>query len=471
MSIVSWQFAAFVVIALLVYYGLPHRLQNIWLLIVSCVFYAWLRWPLIFALAFLVIANLLIARRLAAGQSHRVIWLWSGITLNILVLVVFKYFGFFKPGFEAALGGMVDQRALKLIVPIGLSFTVLQTISFLVDIYRGQLDHLPGFMDLALYVAYFPKLVSGPIERARTFLPKLAAPRMVDNETLARSFSLVMVGLFRKIVIANQLALMIPSSQFRSPLTASRTGLVSAIYLLAYGFTILNDFAGYTCIVRGVSGFFGIELSPNFLTPYFSRSFTEFWNQWHISLSEWLRDYIYFPLTRAFLRRNINPRFALTLVVPPMVTMIISGLWHNVSLTLLVWGGLHGLYLAIERIISAYAPPRQTRRQPLVWQIVSGVSVFVLVNLAWIPFHAKNLGAVQDYLESLARPGMARAALPVLNFIAISLLLDVLQRRTHNELFFLKWPHAAQVALLTAVCLLLVVMSGQTLPPFIYQGF
>jgi D-alanyl-lipoteichoic acid acyltransferase DltB (MBOAT superfamily) len=245
----------------------------------------------------------------------------------------------------------------------------------------------------------------------------------------------------------------------------------SVIYVLAFGFYLFNDFAGYTSIVRGVSGLLGIELSANFLTPYFSRSFTEFWNQWHITLSEWLRDYIYFPLTRFFLRHNSNPRFVLTLVIPPLVTMLVSGMWHGLTLTLLLWGGLHGLALVIERVLLAFRAPRRPDQYPVFQQILSGAFVFGVVMLAWIPFTVTGPIRLRNYLESIARPGLSTDALPVFNFIIFSLVIDIFQNRTKDELFFLKWPMPAQVALLTATCLLLVLMSTAVIPEFVYQGF
>ena len=474
MIIVSWQFFIFVLAVLAVYYLLPPRAQLVWLLLASCVFYAWLGWGLILALGFLVGFNFLIGLQLSRPAPCRRLWLWLGIALNIVMLAAFKYFDFFEPQVAAALAGLnirVDEAALAVLTPVGLSFTVLQTISYLVDVSRGQLSAMPALLDFALYVAYFPKLTSGPIERARTFLPRLANPRVVDNDMLTRSFGLVMLGLFRKVVIADQLKTQIPANLFTQPLLAVRHGPDAILYLVAYGFYLFNDFAGYTAIVRGVSGFFGIELSPNFLTPFFSRDFTEFWNQWHISLSEWLRDYIYFPVTRFFLRRNANPRFVLTLVVPPMVTMLVSGLWHNASLPLLVWGALHGVYLTVERVWSAFRPVRRPGQRPLALQILSGALVFVLVTIAWIPFNVTGLVRGRAYIQAMLQPGALKDSLPVIVFIALGLLLDGLQRVSAQELFFLKWPKPAQAALLTAAGLVLIMMAAQTTPYFVYQNF
>jgi alginate O-acetyltransferase complex protein AlgI len=204
------------------------------------------------------------------------------------------------------LGIPTQAGGLQILVPLGLSFYVLQTISYLVDVYRGQLKAERNWMNFALYLAYFPKIIAGPIERARSFLPKLAPARIVDNSMISRGVSLIFVGMVRKLLIADTLTAFILPDVFEVPAKYTPPELIG--WLVIYAFALYNDFAGYTDIVRGISGLFGIELSSNFRVPYFSRNFTEFWSRWHITLSEWLRDYIYFPLSRALGRRNPGRR-------------------------------------------------------------------------------------------------------------------------------------------------------------------
>jgi len=189
----------------------------------------------------------------------------------------------------------------------------------------------PDVVHFALYLAYFPKLLAGPIERARSFLPRLTAAGDVTNDVLARSATLIVIGIGRKLLIADPLFSRIPAEVTVDPLQYPAPRLL--VWLVAYAFALYNDFAGYTDIVRGVSGLFGIELSRNFAAPFFSRNFTELWTRWHITLSSWLRDYIYFPLSRALVRRNPNATHFVTLFVPPMVTMLVSGLWHGPECT------------------------------------------------------------------------------------------------------------------------------------------
>ena len=260
-------------------------------------------------------------------------------------------------------------------------------------------------------MAYFPKLLSGPIERARTFLPKLAAQRIVDNDVLARSFALIVIGVVRKVVFADTLFTMLPARLWKEPERFSSPELI--VYLIVYAFALYNDFAGYTGVVRGVSGLFGIELAPNFNIPYFSRNLSEFWNRWHITLSQWLRDYIYFPTSRALLRRNPSLTNVPNIFLPPLLTMLASGLWHGTGWGMLLWGALHGVYLIVERLLSLWRPAGPPHLQPRWRQGLATTLVFVLVMLAWVPFRASELS---DHAGLLAgdgqsiRPGFAHRA-------------------------------------------------------------
>jgi hypothetical protein len=210
--------------------------------------------------------------------------------------VFFRSVNFYLPEFISLadrLGLPISEHSFKFILPVGLAYYTLQNISYLVDVRHKQIAASVDFIDFALYLAYFPKLLSGPIERARTFLPQLANPRRVDNETLARSFTLIIVGLLRKLLIASLFSGILFWNAFETPALYTAPELIG--WIVIYGLFLYNDFAGYTSIVRGISGLFGIQLSHNFKQPYFARNLTEFWNNWHISLSHWLRDYIFFP--------------------------------------------------------------------------------------------------------------------------------------------------------------------------------
>ncbi len=476
MNITSIHFFLFIILVLGVYYFLPRRPQNYWLLLASYAFVVTWDWQFAIALGAITTVNYLIALRLRINDQGRRGWLWTGIGFNLLALVFFRVASFFVPQLESWLGSLgisTQAGGLQILIPLGLSYYVLQNISYLVDVYRGQLKAESDLVDFALYLAYFPKLVAGPIERARTFLPKLAQPRVVDNQMLARSIVLIFVGVTRKMLIADILTASFLSDVFELP--SKYNPLELTFWLLIYAFALYNDFAGYTDIVRGVSSFFGIELSANFQTPYFSRNFTEFWKRWHITLSEWLRDYIYFPISRVLRRGNPSIQKATNLILPPMITMLVSGLWHGLSLHMLVWGGLHGLYQIVERIPLLWRPVVPPQNQPLWRQWLGMGIVFTFVVLAWVPLRWELPATFELWgvLLNFSHIGLGyRRLLLVLPILFGSLLIDLLQYRNDDEFVFLKWHPLAQAACMAVILLFVFIATGGDFAqPFVYQAF
>lgn len=476
MLITSINFVLFASLTLAVYYLLPRRPQNVWLLFVSYIFVV--SWDSKFAavLGMVTTVNFLIALRLRINDQGQRGLLWLGIGFNVLALVFFRAAGFFLPQLEAKLGslGLFTQTGgLQVLIPLGLSYYVLQAISYLVDVYRGQLKAESDFVDFALYLGYFPKLIAGPIERARTFLPRLAQPRLVDNQVIAKSTMLIFVGLGRKLLIADTLNASFLPDVFEFPARYNPTELI--IWLIIYAFALYNDFAGYTDIVRGISGLFGIELSPNFHAPYFSRNFTEFWKRWHITLSEWLRDYVYFPLSRILSRASPSHRNLANFVLPPLLTMLVSGMWHGFSLNMIIWGGLHGIYQIAERIPSLWRPIVPPQNLPVWKQSLGTVVVFSFVILAWVPFHWE-LPAAFDSWEALLNWSdisiRYRRLFLIWPIVLGSLLLDWYQYHSRDEFIFLKWSPLAKAACMAIVLFwLFIVTGGDFEQPFIYQAF
>ena len=477
MTTTSAAFAGFTLIVLLIYYLLPLRGQNVWLLLASYLFIITWAWPFAVVLFAMTLVNYLLGRRLGAqpGQQRRLLWL--GIAFNVIALLHFKNAAFYVPQLQAWVARLIpvpQTPALQFLLPLGVSYYTLQAISYLVDVSRGLLPASASLVDFSLYMAYFPKLVAGPIERARSFLPKLAQPRLVDNALLARSLTLIVVGLVRKIVLADPLTSMIPATAFSQAGRYSAPEL--AFYLLAYGFALYNDFAGYTSIARGVSGLFGIELAPNFLQPYFARTVTEFWNRWHISLSQWLRDYIYCPLSRALARRYPNRQHVVNLVLPPLVTLLASAAWHATWLhrAVLLWGLLHAAYLVGERLLSLKRPLPPPDRWRRYQQWLGVLIVFSLVTLAWVPFR-EGSGLADTFLvwrRLLDLHGWVTPDLRILILVVPSLWLDWQQWRRQDETFMLSWPLLARSgALALALIAITISLSPNGGAPFVYQGF
>lgn len=477
MQITSFHFLLFTLGILAIYHLLPHRAQNIWLLLASYAFYISWSWEFALLLFAVTIFHFELAKRLRKDSQGKPVLLWLGVGMNIVLFMIFKASSFYFHRLIAIfeqMGIYSGLSGLQIIIPLGLSYYVLQNISYLVDVYRGQISPTARFVDFSLYLAYFPKMVSGPIERAQTFLPMLANSRLVNNQVLVRSLILILVGLTRKLLIANVLFAYLPWQDLMSNL-----GIFSKIELICwlaiYSFGLYNDFAGYTSIVRGVSGLFGIELSPNFKTPYFSRSFTEFWNRWHITLSHWLRDYIFFPVNR-ILARRFNMRNAWqALIIPPMITMLASGFWHGPNWQMLLWGGIHGLYLVIERLLTLKQEPRSEHQGANLRGSLSSLIVFLLVSLAWVPFAMRIPNTLnlwqQLWVGEFFSLNDNRLIFPLVMLIP-SVWLDWAQHNKLEETFFLRQNYVVQAAMLaTVIIFILVVTSSGAGQPFIYQGF
>ena len=480
----SLKIFSYLLVVLVVYYLLPRKKQNYWLLLISYLFYASLGIEPVVVLFGFTLFNYLIAWKLDNKDKPRPGLLWLGILGNIGTLAYFKYADFFIPNILQllnSLGLRSSTQGEQIIFPLGLSFLILQAISYLADVYQGRIKASRDLVDFSLYIAYFPKIISGPIERAKDFLPKLAQHRVVTNTSLAQSFALIVIGLVRKLIIANSLATLIPEQAFNEPDGSS--GLMLLMWAFAYAFMLYNDFAGYSSIARGVSGLFGIPLSRNFQLPYFSINFNEFWNRWHISLSHWLRDYIIFPLSRA-LRGHIKSQVnLLNIILPPMVTMLVSGLWHGVSVNMLFWGGLHGLFLVVNRILALLGARTPANKEALQWrQWTSRITVFLLTMLAWIPFYTsietaliywKNLITKIDQMVTpalWARLFVEEKGLLLLLIGAIG--LDLIQHYYKDEIVFLRWRISYQAVSLAMITILLFILNFNVeIIPFIYEGF
>ncbi len=497
MSITSLVFFGASILAVLIYWRLPGRFRLPWLLAVSIGFLLTWSWLLAAVLLVAATVNFLLGRWLGRAESARRTLLLIGIGFDLVLLIGLKYFDFFAVSLEtwlARLGISAAAGGQGWLVTIGLSFITLQLISYLVDVYHGILAPETSWPDFALYVLYFPKLLSGPIERARRLLPELKQPKPLDIAAVERSFWLIVTGLVRKVILADTLTRLIPTDIFVHP--AAYPGQLELVYLLAYALALYNDFAGYTGIVRGVSGFFGIELSSNFELPYLARNFTEFWTRWHISLSTWLRDYIYFPLSRALLRKFPRREQLLNLAFPPLATMLVSGLWHGLGWNYLAWGGLYGVYLIGERLLTL----RGARQVPDEWpkwrQVLAVPGVFALVVLAWIPFRMTLPVAWQFFLRLFS--ASAWAGLPAASLAAIlggripatewgklgfpdlrvfpvmllAILVDWAQLRAKNETVFVHWPGWAKAAFLAVLLLAFSLLAfTEAGAPFVYQGF
>jgi D-alanyl-lipoteichoic acid acyltransferase DltB (MBOAT superfamily) len=476
LSPTSLSYLGLVLVVLAVYYLVAPRAQTVVLWAASLLLSA--AWNPYFALVILAssLLNYGFALAIEGGSPARRRWLYAGIAANLLGLFVFKYL---SP--TAALTGQVLNRfgvgpgsiEFDILQPIGISFYTLQAISYLLDVYRRQVTANRSYIEVSVYLAYFPKLLAGPIERAGGFFSQLQQPRVLDNERLAGAVVKIVVGLVRKLVLADAVLRVIPLSRLSEPSSSTAPDLL--FWWLVYAFVVYNDFAGYTSIARGVSELFAIDLSLNFSQPFFSTGYMDFWNRWHISLSHWLRDYIYLPLSRALLRRHPSGRYLPNLVVPPLVTMLLSGLWHGGAPHFVLWGLLNGTLQALERVYRSRI--RATSTRPPRWRLVlSTAGTLVTLVLLSVPFllgvpeSLKFWAAMWDW----SSPGgltLAAAARPVLA-ILLSLGMDLAERPRGDETGWLQRGRSIQTAALAAALLLLFLATRQAAPaPFIYQEF
>jgi alginate O-acetyltransferase complex protein AlgI len=495
MLITSLVFLVLAFASAMLYHRLPTRLRNPWLLILSVAFIATWSWQFVIILAAYGLVNFWLGLRVekSAASSKRG-WMVGGIIFNILTLFVFKYNHFFLPALNSLLvkvGFQTPENALQILLPVGLSFLIVQAVSYLVDIANKRLKAENSLLNFGVYILYFPKLLSGPVERARLFLPRLKSPLPFDKPLFERSLSLIAIGLVRKLVFANPLFGLIPESAFTTP--QDFAGQHLWLWLIAYAFALFNDFAGYTSIIRGVSLWFGIELTNNFNLPYFSRNFTEFWNRWHISLSNWLRDYIFFPVSRALMRRYSQREHVFNLLVPPLITMFVSGLWHGLSWGLLVWGGLHGAYLVLERLPGLIHPSAPLDERPRWRQGLGIMLTFFFTLMAWVPFRMELPVALRYWkgLFQWVRPDFALLQrylseetpfvywsplnLPnpfLLLLIAAAIAFDLLLHKKGVEKELWSLPRLLQVVVIAILLLAaLATVFVDTTAPFVYQAF
>lgn len=345
----SLLFPIFLVGVFSLYLSLTHRSQNLLLLIASLFFYAVWDWRFLGLLYFSVVLDFWCGLRIAEAGSlrERKFFLVLSMVGNLGVLGFFKYFNFFRESFTELMyrfGIYMDYEPWNIVLPLGISFYTFQSMSYTIDLYRGEIQPVRRFQDFALYVTFFPQLVAGPIERASSLLPQILSPRTVVWNNIREGSYLMLTGFFKKMVIADNLAPIV-EQVFDSGNPAGLAGVNVLIGMYSFAFQIYGDFAGYTDIARGVAKLFGIELILNFQRPYFAANPSEFWRRWHISLSTWLRDYLYVPLGG---NRHGPAKTYRNLIL----TMVLGGFWHGASGTFIAWGFLWGSVLAIHRFFS-----------------------------------------------------------------------------------------------------------------------
>lgn len=401
-SFVFWGFFALV---LVLYRLLPHRAQNWLLLVASYVFYGYWDWRFLSLLFLSTTVDYTLGRYIALADdpAWRRTLLAASVVINLTFLGFFKYFGFFVTEFNVLLQGIGINTALpilQIVLPVGISFYTFQSLSYTVDIYRRHTEPARSLADFALYVSFFPQLVAGPIERSSELLPQVLKPRVIDQSTFGEGIYLVLMGLFKKVVIADNMAVLVNDVFSRPADTLTGMEVLAGVY--AFAFQIYGDFSGYSNIAQGLARMLGFRLGWNFRMPYFAKSPSDFWGRWHISLSSWLRDYLYIPLggnqgSAARTYRNLA------------VTMLLGGLWHGAAWTFVVWGAFHGAILIIYRLwpaLGGAVVPREATEVNVAAErataFVRTVLMFHLVCFSWLLFRAQSMDQVGQMLGVVA---------------------------------------------------------------------
>jgi D-alanyl-lipoteichoic acid acyltransferase DltB (MBOAT superfamily) len=411
----------FLTIVVLIYWRFDRRRQNIFLLAASYFFYGWWDWRFLLLMVGSTTVDYLIARKIGESDTpaHRRGFLIFSLILNFGFLGFFKYFNFFADSFVTTLhafgAGPATIQFLEIVLPPGISFYTFQEVAYIVDVYYRKLEPADSIIDYALFISLFPHLIAGPIQRPSHLLPQVQRERHLKTEAFFDGCMLIVSGLFRKCVIADQCAL-IANAAFDGRWGHSM--LATVLGTVAFALQIYGDFSAYSDIARGSAQLIGFHFMVNFRQPYLAVGLQDFWRRWHISLSTWLRDYLYIPLGgNRFGNWNTYRNL--------MLTMLLGGLWHGANWTFVVWGGIHGGGLGVERMVSERSAAAPAARPSWIW--LKRLLTFSVVCLAWIFFRARSVREAFSLVRALTvwdwRPDFATAAAILLVMGSITLLM------------------------------------------------
>ncbi len=471
----SIQFALFLPIVFVIYWLLRKnlRLQNLFVVLASYVFYGWWDWRFLILIAFTSFCSWgsgLLIHRTPYTTHHTLkpkFWLIANIVLNLGILGVFKYYDFFVTSFAGMLGIDASRHLLNVILPVGISFYTFQALSYSIDVYRGKIEPTKDPIAFFAYVAFFPQLVAGPIERATNLLPQFQKARTFDYTEAVEGCRRILWGLFKKMVIADNCAIYV-DAVWKDYANQSGSTLILAAILFA--FQIYGDFSGYSDIAIGTAKLFGINLRDNFLTPYFSRNVAEFWKRWHISLNTWFVDYVYIPLggSREGRYKTIRNTF---------VIFLLSGLWHGANWTYVGWGAFHAvLFVPLIWL----GTTKKYKDIPALKQISQMLLTFCLVAIGWIIFRAPTVSDAWQFIVGIFGESLLSVPwlmtrefyLPLLAGIMIMSAFEWMGREKGYGLSWLKGRHKGlQIATYYLMLVMIYVWQSSEDIQFIYFQF
>jgi D-alanyl-lipoteichoic acid acyltransferase DltB (MBOAT superfamily) len=457
------------------FFLLPQKGKKIHLLISSYIFYGYWDWRFCSLIMMSTLIDYTVGLKLykTKDQKKRKRFLLVSIFSNLGFLAFFKYFNFFSTSFEAILtkfGIEASFVTLNVLLPVGISFYTFQTMSYTIDIYRNKLKPTSSLLDFSLFVAFFPQLVAGPIERAVNLLPQIKDLKLPTKFQIHQGIVLITIGLFRKVILGDSTGRIVDHIFGQMEYYSSFELIVG---LLLFYIQIYADFSGYSHIARGTAKLLGVEIMKNFEQPYFSPNITEFWRRWHISLSSWLRDYLYIPL-------GGNRKGKIRTYINQLITMLLGGLWHGASWNFVIWGGLHGIFLAIHKLICK----RKIISENYVYQGIKSLLVFlvkvlctnILILFTWLFFRLQSFSDTATYFKKLFfwESGTNNNILLsiVLSYIGISFLLDFFEYKTGSHSYLLRLKPAISAGIAAGMMIVPIAYLFYKQPlPFIYFQF
>ncbi|WP_250432811.1 MBOAT family O-acyltransferase [Hanstruepera flava] len=467
----SLSFIVFLVIVLLLYYSkfLNWTNKKRMLLLASYVFYGLWNPPLVILLWISTLVDWTAGKKLAIedNQRKRKMWLLLSMVVNLGFLAFFKYGNFLLENFTALVNTMgIEFEALPMdiILPMGISFYTFQTMSYTIDMYKGKIEPARTFLDFALYVTFFPQLVAGPIVRAKDLITQFYEEKRATANQFFWGVFLLTIGLFQKVVMADTLLSSTSDYVFGSDKLLH--GVDAWIGTLAFSGQIFFDFAGYSTCAIGIALMLGIILPDNFRYPYASLGFSDLWSRWHISLSSWLKDYLYIPL-------GGNRHGITRMYVALMLTMLLGGLWHGAAWTFMVWGGLHGTYLILEKLQKQYLPFKITKWNGIFLAFIT----FSCVNITWVFFRAREFDTAWNMIKSMFyMQTNGEKILGSFEILKVSLVVGILfichwlMRNTSMKAVSLK-TNPIILGVFWAFMLFLIIISQGSGEQFIYFQF
>ncbi len=450
---------------------LPRKIQrNSFLLIASYFFYGYWDWKFCLLLATSTIVDYFLGIQIEKNKTQlkKKALLIVSLVTNLGILGFFKYFNFFIDSFSEMVGQFgysPDYLHLNIILPVGISFYTFQTLSYSIDIYRGSLKPTRNFIDFALFVAFFPQLVAGPIEKARDLLPQISSKRIPTKKQLSEGVILIVTGLFRKVMIGDVSGRYVDNilndmSYYHS------SELLFAMFL--FSIQIYCDFSGYSKMARGCAKLLGFELSINFEQPYLSNNITDFWRRWHISLSSWLKEYLYFSLG-GNRKGPVRTKFNL------FTTMLLGGLWHGAGMNFIIWGGLHGIYLSVHKwYMGNLNVPKLPNTIPI--KILKVIITLFFVQFAWVFFRLSSMDEIFFFFQKIIyweSSDLTPKLLSIyLTFSIMVLTLDIVEFKLKNHTFLILANPLLRYGILIILFTvsLLYIYQVEALP-FIYFQF